>query len=56
MAKWYMVQGRFEFPVYADNETDAFEQAEEAYNEAGFGIIDNSSQVFEFVIPTDLGE
>lgn len=56
MARWYMVQGRFEFPVYADNEADAFEQAEEAYNIAGFGIIDDSSEVFEFSIPTDLGE
>ena len=56
MNKWYVVQGRFEFPVYAENEDDAFEQAEEAYNAAGFGIIDDRSQVFEFHTSTDIGE
>lgn len=56
MGKWFMVQGRFEFPVYAEDENDAFDQAEDAYNVAGFGILDDSSQVFEFTFPTDLGE
>jgi hypothetical protein len=56
MNKWYVVQGRFEFPIYAENEDDAFEQAEEAYNAAGFGIIDDSSQVFEFHTSTDIVE
>jgi hypothetical protein len=52
--KWYVVQGRFEFPVLAEDENDAFEKAEEAYNDAGFGIIDDSSDVFEFTVPQDM--
>jgi hypothetical protein len=54
MAKWYSVQGRFEFPVLAEDENDAFDKAEEAYNMAGFGIMDDSSEVFEFIIPQDM--
>ncbi len=54
MRKWYVVQGRFEFPVLAEDENDAYEQAEEAFNAAGFGIMDDSSEVFEFTVPKDM--
>jgi hypothetical protein len=52
--KWYMVQGRFEFPILANDESDAYEKAEQAYNDAGFGFIDDTSDVFEITIPEDM--
>jgi len=56
MGKWCVVQGRFEFPVLAEDEHDAFEKAQDAFNAAGFGIMDGAAEVFEFTVPEDMLE
>jgi hypothetical protein len=56
MGKWYVVQGRIEFPVLAEDEHDAFEKGQDAFNAAGFGIMDGNAEVFEFTVPEDMLE